>query len=99
MLLNHAVALAECRSYIAALADTALTEDSLLDYHGVLLELDWLHEGPIPPVTPVPTANRQVIYQVAQETLGRLEEHGLDRFSLAMCQCMLSTAWGREHPR
>lgn len=98
-MLKHAVALAECRSYLAALADTAPTRDAFLDYHGVLLELDWLHEGCLPPITPVPTQNRHVVYQLAQETLGRLDEHGLDPFSLAMCQCMLSTAWEREKAR
>ena len=99
MMLNHAVALAECRSYLAALADTALNNDAFLDYHGVLLELDWLHGGNLPPVTPVPTENRRVVYQLGQRTLSQLHEHGLDPFSLAMCQCMLSTAWEREHSR
>jgi hypothetical protein len=97
MLLHHAVALAECRSYLAALADTADSLEASLDYREVLLQLDWLQPGHLPPVTPVPTENRKVLYTVALETLGRLAEHGLDPFDLAMCQCMLATAWGREH--
>jgi len=97
MLLNRAVALAECRSYLAALADTAPNTESSLEYQDVLEHLDWLHTDPQPPVTPVPSENRKVVYAVALETLGRLEEYGLDPFDLALCQCMLATAWGREH--
>ena len=97
MLLNHAVALAECRSYLAALADTASSVETSLEYQDVLLQLDGLIPGHLPPVTPVPTENRTVLYRVALKTLGRLEEHGLDPFDLALCQCMLATAWGREH--
>ena len=96
MLLIHAVALAECRSYLAALADTAPNLETSLEYQDVLLQLDGLHPGHLPQVTPVPTENRTVLYEVALETLGRLNEHGLDPFDLALCQCMLATAWGRE---
>jgi hypothetical protein len=97
MLLNHAVALAECRSYLAALADTAPSGEASLEYQDVLLQLDGLNSGHLPPVTPVPTENRKVLYTVALKSLGRLEEHGMDPFDLALCQCMLATAWGREH--
>ena len=96
MMLIHAVALAECRSYLAALADTASSLEASLEYQDVLLQLDGLHPGLLPPVTPVPTVNRAVLYAVALETLGRLNEHGLDPFDLALCQCMLATAWGQE---
>lgn len=96
MLLNHAVALAECRSYLATLADTAPSVEASLEYEDVLLQLDGLHSSHLPPVTPVPTENRPVLYTVALETLGRLQEHGLDPFDLALCQCMLATAWEWE---
>ena len=97
MLLSHAVALAECRSYLTALYATALRVEASLEYQEVLVHLDCLHAGSMPPVAPVPTDNRNVIYTVALESLGRLEEYGLDPFDLALCQCMLATAWGREH--
>ena len=50
MLLAHAVALAEARSYVAALADAALTTDASIEYDRVLLQIDFIHGDFIPAV-------------------------------------------------
>lgn len=65
MLLSHAVVLAEARSYVAALADTATSFDAGLEYERVLLQLDWLHGGTVPPITVVPAGDRDVMFRVA----------------------------------
>lgn len=98
MLLSHAVLYAEARSYVAALADTANTADTAMEYERVLLQLDWLHGGNVPPITVVPSSNRDVLNRVARNSITQLENHGLDRFELAICLCMLAAAWELEHP-
>ena len=50
MLLAHAVTLAEARSYVAALADAALTTDASIEYDRVLLQIDFIHGDFIPAV-------------------------------------------------
>lgn len=93
MLLSHAVLLAESRSYVAALADMADSFDASLEFERVLLQLDWLHDGEIPPVTVVPSKDRNLLYSLAQASIAHLEHHGVDRLELAICQSMLTTAW------
>ena len=41
MLIAHAVTLAEARSYVAALADIAVTIDASIEYDRVLLQIDF----------------------------------------------------------
>jgi hypothetical protein len=65
MLLAHAVLRAEARSYLAALADHALTFDGSMEYERVLLELDELHGGVVPPTTVVPVAEPGVLVEIA----------------------------------
>ncbi len=48
MLLAHAVALAEARTYIAALADLAVSADASLAYERTLLYLDAIHGDDVP---------------------------------------------------
>ena len=40
MLISHAVTLAEARSYVAALADRAQSDEASVEYERVLLQLD-----------------------------------------------------------
>ena len=93
MLLSHAVLLAEARSYLAALADTARSFDAALEYERALLQLDWLHGGTIPPITVVPTQDRNVLYSVARSAIAHLENHAVDQLELAICLSMLTVAW------
>ena len=57
MLLAHARALAEARSYLAALADTAGTFEASLEYDRVLLQLDAIHGDDTPALHDVPRAD------------------------------------------
>ncbi len=93
MLLSHAVLLAEARSYVARLADTAGSFDAALEYERVLLQLDELHGGTVPPITVVPTGDRDVLFSVARAAMANLEEHPVDKLQLAICLSMLEAAW------
>lgn len=97
MLLSHAVLFAEARSYLAALVDSATDFDVSLEYERVLLQLDHVHGGQVTPITVVPTGDRQVLYDGARTAMTRLVDYGVDRFELAICLCMLATAWEEEH--
>ncbi|WP_310961286.1 hypothetical protein [Nocardioides terrisoli] len=96
MLLSHAVVLAEARSYLAALAETAAGFDAALEYERVLLHLDWLHDGAVPPVMVVPSGDRRVLKDVAARAISDLAHHGVDRLELAICQQMLRVAWDMD---
>ncbi len=92
MLLSHAVLLAEARSYVAALADNALTFDGSMEYERVLLELDDLHGGVFPPTTDIPISDPAVLYRVAYQAITGLEAHEVDAFGLELCLAMLIAA-------
>jgi hypothetical protein len=98
MLLSHAVVLAEARSYVAALADSASSFDASLEYERVLLQLDWLHDGTVPPITVVPSGDRDVLYRVASAAIGNLANQGVDRLDLEICAAMLDAAWELDEP-
>lgn len=96
MLLSHAVLYAEGRSYLAALADKASSFDAGLEYERVLLQLDWLHGGQVPPITVVPSGDREVLHQIASAAIANLERHGVDRLDLELCLSMLDAAWALD---
>jgi hypothetical protein len=92
MFLTHAVLLAEARSYVAALADHALTFDGSVEFERVLLQLDELHGGVFPPTTDVPAADPAVLYRVACQAIAGLEAHQVDPYRLELCIAMLIAA-------
>ena len=92
MLLSHAVLLAEARSYVAALADQALTFDGSMEYERVLLEIDELHGGVFPPTTDVPITDAAVLYEIAYQAIAGLEAHEVESFGLELCLAMLIAA-------
>lgn len=96
MLVAHAVLLAEARSYVAALADLADSFDGALEYERVLLQLDWLHGGTVPPTTAVPTVDRALLYEVAESAIGSLADHGVDGLELEICLAMLDAAYSLD---
>ena len=96
MLLSHAVLLAEARSYLAALADHATGFDAALEYERVLLQLDWLHHGTMPPITVVPSGNPDVLFKVAVASISGLGKHAVDRLGLEICLSMLHAARQRD---
>src|SRR3954447_20800188 len=98
MLLAHAVLLAEARSYLAALADRARTFDACMEYERVLLQLDWLHGGRVPPITAIPTSDAAILYEVATEAIENLAKHQVDRLELELCLAMLGEARAIDLP-
>ena len=98
MLLAHAVTLAEARSYLAALADQALTFDASVEYERVLLQLDFLHGDFIPGIARVPTYSRDVLFDVAYAAIDELAEHGIDLLSVELLLDMLEVAWAKDLP-
>ena len=98
MLLSHAVLYAEARSYLAALADAASSFDASLEYERVLLQLDWLHGGQVPPITVVPSGDPEVLHDVASAAISNLERHAVDPLDLELCLAMLEAAWALDRP-
>jgi hypothetical protein len=92
MLLSHAVLLGEARSYVAALADRALTFDGSMEYERVLLELDELHGGVFPPTTGVPATDPTALYELAFQSITELQSHEVDLLGLELCLAMLIAA-------
>jgi hypothetical protein len=98
MLLAHAVTLAEARSYLAALADQALTFDASVEYERVLLQIDFLHGDFIPGITRVPACSRDVLFDVAYAAIEEFAEHGIDLLSVELLLDMLEVAWSKDLP-
>jgi hypothetical protein len=98
MLLSHAVLYAEARSYLSALADGASSLDANLEYERVVLQLDWLHDGQVPPITVVPSGAPDVLFNVAGAAIRGLERHAIDPLDLELCISMLDAAWALDQP-
>lgn len=98
MLLSHAVTLSEARSYVAALADRAHTFDASVEYERVLLQLDWIHDGEVPPLTDVLTDKRDVLYTVAEASIEELTDHGVDALHVELVLAMLEAAREKDEP-
>ena len=96
MLLAHAVTLAEARSYVAALADHARTFDASVEYEHVLLQLDSIHGGDVPPTTDVLTDRRDVLYTVAEAAIEELTQHGVDALQVELLLAMLDEARSKD---
>ena len=92
MLLAHAVTLAEARSYVAALADNARTFDASVEYEHVLLELDTIPGGEVPPTTDVLTDKSDVLYTVAEASIEELVDHGVDALQVELILARLEDA-------
>ena len=98
MLLAHAVTLAEARSYVAALADHARTFDASVEYEHVLLQLDSIHGGDVPPTTDVLTDRRDVLCTVAEAAIEELTHHGVDALQVELLLAMLDEARSKDAP-
>ena len=98
MLLTHAVVLAEARSYLAALADRARSFDASMEYERVLLQLDSIHGGLVPPTTGVPTTDPTILYEIASDAIESLAKYDVDKVDLEICLAMLEAARSIELP-
>lgn len=92
MLLAHAVTLAEARSYVAALADRASSDDASAEYERVLLQLDWIHGDYAPGITEVPGSHRDVLFAIAEQAIEDLIGHGIDVLQVELVLDMLDAA-------
>jgi hypothetical protein len=92
MLLAHALALAEARSYLAALADSAATFDASVEYERVLLQVDYLHGDFIPGISPVPDHSSDDLFDAAYAAIEELAAHGTDLLSVELLLDMLDVA-------
>ena len=90
MLLPHAQTLAQARSYVAALADRALTLEASSAYERALLELDRVHGDECPALaTEDLTDDRDVLLAVASNAIEELESYGIDPLSVELILAML----------
>jgi hypothetical protein len=93
MLLPHAQTLAQARSYVAALADRALTIEASSAYERVLLELDRIHGDDCPALdTQNVTDDRDILLAVASNAVEELEDCGVDALSIELILAMLVEA-------
>ena len=93
MLLPHAQTLAQARSYLAALADRALTLDASSAYERVLLELDRVHDDECPALDAENlTDDRDILFAVATNAIEELESYGIDTLSVELILAMLFDA-------
>lgn len=98
MLLAHAVTLGQARSYLAALADAAVTADASIEYDRVLLQIDVIHGDSIPGISPVPLTDRDVLFAVAESAIEELAGHGIDSLSVELVLDMLWAARELDAP-
>ena len=99
MLLAHAVALAEARTYIAALADLAVSPDASLAYERTLLYLDSIHGDDVPALdTGGLIDDRTALYVVAESAVEELVDHGVDALQVELVLAMLDEARELDAP-
>ncbi len=98
MLLAHARALAQARSYLAALADTATTFDASLEYDRLLLDLDALHGDHSPALYAVTTTDPGLLYFGAGMTIESLVRFGVDALRVELLLAGLEDARALDVP-
>ncbi|MGY0541370.1 hypothetical protein ACW14X_27910 [Nocardioides sp. YJ-D4] len=93
MLLAHAIVIAEVRSYIAALADTATTVLGSVAYDRALIYLDSVHGNSVPGLTDVPVGDPPTLYRLALQAVTDLGTFGLDPLHIELANAYLADAW------
>jgi len=85
MQLAHAITLAEARSYLAALADTAHTVGGSIAYERVLLQLDLVHGDQAPAYEELPhSLAADLLYRLAVKAIHDLVPHGVDALQVEL---------------
>jgi hypothetical protein len=93
MNLEHALTLAQARSFVAALADAAVDDDASAAFERVLIELDWLHGDESPGLdTDGLSTDREVLYLAATAAIESLALFGLDPLDLELVLVRLEAA-------
>lgn len=98
MLLAHAIAMSRARSALATLADRATSAEASIEYDRVLLELDWMHDNPAPGFTPLLEESREVLFNIAENSLYDLFEYGNDDdLDISLLVQALYVAHSKDH--
>ena len=97
MLLAHAIAIAEARSYIAALDDHALTPLGSIAYDRALIYLDAAHDDQVPALTDVPLDDSTILYRLATQAITDLDAYGLDPLHIELTLAYLADAWALDN--
>ena len=91
--LEHALTLAQARSFVAALADAAVEDDASAAFERVLIELDWLHDDESPGLdTDGLSDDRDVLYLGATTAIESLVIFGVDALDLELLLVRLEAA-------
>lgn len=91
--LEHALTLAQARSFVAALADGAVEDDASAAFERVLIELDWLHDDESPGLeTHRLSDDRGVLYLGATTAIESLVAFGVDALDLELLLVRLDAA-------
>lgn len=98
MLLAHAIAIAEARSYLAALADRASTLWTSVAYNDVLLYFDAIHGDNVPAIDELPNIEPTLLHELAEKSLLDLARYGLDPLQLELVLAMINDARERDVP-
>lgn len=98
MELAHALTLIEVRSYLAALADSAVAVDASIGYDQVLLEIDGIHGDDIPATRTVTVGDRDRMFAQAESAIEDLSRHGIDALTIELVLDMLHLAWDLDRP-
>lgn len=94
MLLADALVVAEARTNLAALADTATSIDASSAYEQVLIALDRLHADQSPAIdtTPGTVGDRDSLFSTTVSALESLTAHGLDPLEVELLLARLTEA-------
>jgi hypothetical protein len=90
---EHALTLAQARSFVAALADAAPDDDASAAFERVLIELDWLHDDESPGLdTSGLSDDRDALYRGATAAIESLALFGIDALDLELLLVRLEAA-------
>lgn len=92
MLLSHAIALAEARTYLAALANQAEDLETSVAYEQVLLHLDAIHRIDVPRIEASGLVDDlTTLHTVAESAISELADHSvIDALQVELLLAMLS---------
>jgi hypothetical protein len=99
MLLAHAVAVAEARTYLASLAHGAVSPDASLAYERTLLYLDSIHGDEVPALdSTVLIDDRGALHGFAQAAVEDLLGYDVDALQVELVLAMLEDAHELDTP-
>lgn len=92
MLLTHAIAIAEARSYIAALDDNARTVRGSVGYDQALIYLDASLGDDLPATIEIRIEDPEVLHRLAVQAVTDLATHGLDPLHIELALAYIADA-------